>query len=96
MEWGETLAEAVVREMAEETGLTVLCGRHLGWVERIGEDHHHVIADFEVTIVDDAEPVAGDDAEELAWVPFEDLWELPLVDGLVEFLVDAGVVPGLR
>lgn len=94
VEWGETLAEAVVRELREETGLAGVCGRHLGWVEHLGDTYHHVIADFEVTILDDGDPVAGDDAEEVAWVRFEELSEVALVDGLMDFLVDAGVVDG--
>ena len=35
VEAGETLAEAVVRELAEETGLEGVCGELVGWVERI-------------------------------------------------------------
>ena len=43
VEAGETLAEAVVRELAEETGLEGVCGPLVGWVERMGADHHYVI-----------------------------------------------------
>src|ERR1700682_2066624 len=46
VEWGETLAEAVLRELAEETGLEGVCDELIGWVERIGDGHHHVILDF--------------------------------------------------
>lgn len=95
VEWGETLVEAVVRELREETGLEGVCGRHLGWVEHVGNDHHHVIADFAVTVISDAAPVAGDDAAEAAWIRFEEISELRLVDGLVDFLVDVDVLPGL-
>ncbi len=51
VEAGETLARAVVRELKEETGLDGVCGPFVGWVERIGADHHFVILDFEVTDV---------------------------------------------
>src|SRR4051794_34091092 len=40
VEDGELLAEAVVRELAEETGLEGVCGELIGWVERLGEGHH--------------------------------------------------------
>src|SRR5205823_1617712 len=40
VESGETLAEAVVRELAEETGIEAVCDELVGWVERIGDDHH--------------------------------------------------------
>src|SRR5438270_12839511 len=57
VEGGETLAEAVVRELAEETGLEGVCEDLVGWVERIGDDHHYVILDFRVTVVDGPEAV---------------------------------------
>ena len=59
-----TLAEAVVRELREETGVEGVCGSLIGWVERIGNDHHFVILDFAVDILEATEPVAGDDAAE--------------------------------
>ncbi|MCU1379984.1 MAG: hypothetical protein JWN29_2967 [Acidimicrobiales bacterium] len=93
VEPGETVGEAVVRELAEETGLEGLCGRLLGWVERIGDDHHFVILDFVVEILDPVDPVAGDDAAEAAWVPLHEVAEMPnLVDGLAEFLHEHGVL----
>jgi len=92
VEPGETLAEAVVRELEEETGLSGVCGELVGWVERITEVFHHVILDFLVVVLDDGDPVAGDDAAEAAWVPLEDLGGLRLVDGLAEFLADHGII----
>lgn len=86
VEAGETLAEAVVREVREETGLECVCGELIGWVERIGDDHHFVILDFRVTMLDSAEPMAGSDAAEAAWVPLDDVIGLRLVEGLAEFL----------
>jgi ADP-ribose pyrophosphatase YjhB (NUDIX family) len=95
VEAGETLHAAVVRELLEETGLEVVVDRFLGWVERIGEEHHFVILDFAVTPLDDSEsPVAGDDAAEVGWVPLSGLSELRLVDGLYDFLCDTGVLTG--
>jgi ADP-ribose pyrophosphatase YjhB (NUDIX family) len=92
VEPGETLAEAVVRELAEETGLEGVCGDFLGWVERIGPDHHFVILDFRVTVLETEAPVPGDDAAEVAWVPLVDVADHHLVDGLAEFLHDHGII----
>jgi 8-oxo-dGTP diphosphatase len=94
VEAGELLAEAVVRELAEETGLEGVCGELVGWVERVGDDHHFVIMDFAVQLLDPtAQPVAGDDAAEVAWVPLPDVAEQRLVDGLAEFLHDHDIIP---
>lgn len=93
VEHRELIAEAVVRELAEETGLEGVCGPLVGIVERFAEDHHFVILDHHVTLLDpDAAPVAGDDAAEVAWVPLADVAEWRLVDGLAEFLHDHGIL----
>jgi mutator protein MutT len=92
VESGETLAEAVVRELAEETGLEGVADRFLGWVERIGSDHHFVILDFAVTVLEPGDPVAGEDAAEAEWVPFEEISDRRLVEGLVEFLHEHGIL----
>jgi 8-oxo-dGTP diphosphatase len=92
VERGETLAEAVVRELAEETGLEGVCDEFVGWVEKIGDDHHHVILDFKVTILGAGEPVAGDDAAEALWVPLSEVADMRLVDGLAEFLHEHGIL----
>jgi 8-oxo-dGTP diphosphatase len=95
VEHGELLAEAVTREVREETGLDCVCGPLIGWVERIDAEavgNHFVILDFEVTVLDDADPVAGDDAAEARWVPLDQVIDLRLVDGLAEFLHDHGII----
>jgi len=94
VEPGETLAEAVVRELREETGLDGVCGELVGWAERIGPEYHFVILDFAVTTLGGAEaqPVPGDDAVEARWVGLGELGELRLVAGLAEFLHDHGII----
>ena len=93
VERGESLERAVVREVEEETGVEVVCGPLLGWVDRIGPTHHVVILDFTATAVAPAVPRAGDDAAEAAWVRIETVADLDLVDGLAAFLRRHGVIP---
>ena len=95
VERGETLAEAVVRELSEETGLSGICGPLLGWTEIIDDTHHFVVLDFEVTIIGPGEPTPGDDALEAAWTSVWTVPELDLVDGLAEFLSDHGIIETL-
>ena len=94
---GEPVEAAVVREVAEETGLDVVVDELLGWVERFDEGQHFVILDFRVTVLDpDAAVRPGDDAAEAAWVPIPDLGDYRLVTGLVDFLEDVGVLTDLH
>ena len=93
VERGETMAEAVTRELFEETGVTGVCGPLVGWVERIDEKFHFVIFDFEVAVMNGDELVAGDDASEAQWVPLNRVSEMNVVDGLVDFLAEHGIVP---
>jgi 8-oxo-dGTP diphosphatase len=93
---GETLHEAVVREVAEETHLHVVVERFLGWVERIDDapdGAHFVILDFAVTPLEpEAAPRADDDALEAAWVLLGDLPDYRLAPGLLEFLEESGAL----
>ncbi len=93
VEAGETLAEAVLRELLEETGIEGVCDELVGWVERIGPDRHFVILDFAVTVLDAQEPRAGDDAAEAVWVPVADVVHRQVTEGLAEFLHEHGIVP---
>lgn len=96
---GEVLQEAVVREVAEETGVDVVVDRFLGHVERLdpAAGEHFLILDYAAVVIrPDPAPVAGDDAAEARWVPLPELAGLDLVDGLFDFLVEHGVVPAAR
>lgn len=92
VEHGETLAEACVRELAEETGVEGVCGELIGWVERVGQHYHFVILDFAVTPLSIDPPRAASDASDARWVPLDEVNDLPLVAGLAEFLSDHGII----
>lgn len=90
---GELLAEAVVRELLEETGIEGVCGELIGVVELIDDDGpHQVVLAHLVTLMEAVDPIAGDDAAEARWVPLADVAELRLVSGLAEFLHDHQVI----
>jgi 8-oxo-dGTP diphosphatase len=76
VEAGESDAEAVIREVAEETGLTVTCGPLLGAVERPGLAG--AIADIRdyLAFITGGELRAGDDAAAARWVTADQADEL--------------------
>jgi 8-oxo-dGTP diphosphatase len=92
IEPGETDAEALVREMREETGLTVQAGPLLGSVRRPAQDGNVLdIRDYAATVTGGTlRP--GDDAAEARWVAVSELLSLPITDGLVEALTSWGVL----
>ncbi len=92
VEHGESLLEAVTRELREETGLEGVCGPLLGWAEGISAEGHYVVLDFEVTLVGDDQPTAGDDAAEAVWVELHEVAERDLAEGLAELLHEKGII----
>jgi len=74
IEPGETDEQAVIREVAEETGLRVTCGRLLGTAELPGlaglAGTTVVVRDYlaELAAGSAELPVAGDDAADVRWV----------------------------
>jgi len=92
IEAGETAHEAVLRELREETSIDGVCGELIGWAELISEEHHAVVLDFAVTLLEAADPVAGDDAAEARWVPLWDVADMNLAPGLAEFLHDHDIL----
>ena len=92
IEPGETDAEALIREMLEETGLTVEPGRLLGRVQRPGLRGEVIdIRDYAATVTGGTLR-AGDDAADARWVEGEELAALALTEGLAEVLTDWGVL----
>ena len=95
VEWGETLEEAAVRELEEETGLVAVCDELVGWVELIDDDHHYLVMDFSMVLMSIEDPIAGSDAAEVAWVPLGEVVTYRLTDGLAEFLAEHDIIDAL-
>ena len=92
VEAGESDAEALAREIREETGLVVAIGRLIGSVRRpAGDGREFDIRDYAATVTGGA-LVPGDDADDAAWAGQAELDGLPLTSGLLETLRSWGVV----
>lgn len=68
MDFGETVHEAALRELEEETGVKARIVRLIDVVDSIMDDTHYVLIDFEAEWIS-GEPVPADDADAAEFVP---------------------------
>lgn len=73
LEAGESFEAAVVREVAEETGLRARAVCPLGVVQVAREGYAYAIHEHLLEPLDDATPRAGDDAADVRWVTRREL-----------------------
>src|ERR1051326_4131775 len=76
----ETLAQAVAREVREETGLVVEVGALACVVERMADDYHFVILDYLARVIGGTLGAATD-AAAARWISEPELATLALTDG---------------
>jgi 8-oxo-dGTP diphosphatase len=73
VEPGESLEQAIVREVCEETGLTVRVRAPLGVVRLEAEGFSYDIHEFSCEVVGPAAPSPGDDASDVRWASAAEL-----------------------
>jgi 8-oxo-dGTP diphosphatase len=88
----ESIAEAAVRELREETGLIVEVGDHFNVYEIINAPNEHRIVIYSWGKVVGGEAKASDDISELKFFELAELGEVPVTPLVRRVLVDAGFV----
>jgi 8-oxo-dGTP diphosphatase len=85
VEFGETLAQALHRELEAETGLIAELGALVEVFEYIDDAYHYVILDYRM-VSPRGELRAGEDAGAARFVTLAEAEALPTTDGLLPIL----------
>ena len=97
VELGETLKQAVEREIREETGITVRAGEICYTFEAVKRDDdrrvqfHYVIIDLMAEYLS-GEPLPASDVTEAAWLTARDLADRPVNTTTLELLEKLGFI----
>ncbi|PSR35428.1 MAG: hypothetical protein C7B46_00085 [Sulfobacillus benefaciens] len=91
VEFGESIRDAIKREIQEELMVTVSVGALLYIAELIGEHYHFVVLDYAVE-VQSGQLRAGSDAAAMGWYGQNNLARLPLAAGMGQFFQHPDIV----
>ncbi|MCJ2011155.1 NUDIX hydrolase [Methylobacterium sp. J-076] len=94
VEAGETLADAALRELSEEVGLTAAVVGVLSPTEIIlrdgsGRTRHHYVVHPHAALWQGGEPVAGPEALGVRWASLDEIAGLETTPGLLDTLREA-------
>ena len=91
VERGETLVQAVIREIAEETGIDIEVGEP-AWVIDIpdGRGSNFEVHDFVATPLTTSVR-AGDDAADAGWFSLAQMRDMPVTPELLDYLARHGM-----
>ena len=84
VEAGEFLADALRREVREETGLEVEVGELAGILEVPGDELHYVILDYHAVVTGSPDPKASGDAGDVRWVPLDQVAHMECTPRFIE------------
>ena len=84
VEKGETIDEAAIREIKEETGLDVHSLSCSGEVLFVNDDYQEMMYVYEIT--DFSGELIECDEGELRWIPIKDIYNYPMWEGDKAFL----------
>jgi ADP-ribose pyrophosphatase YjhB (NUDIX family) len=96
VEFGESLAVALAREVMEETGLTIDIVGLSGFREILPNEKnagHYLVMSFAARWVA-GEPVLNDELDDFVWLSPDDLGDLDVTDGLPAILAMAEDLAG--
>lgn len=98
VEWGETAAQAAVREVMEETGITAEALALIDVIDAIGPGEppngHYVLVDYLGRWVS-GEPKAGCDAAEALFAPLSELASFRLWNVTHQIILKAAAMAGI-